>query len=243
MNDDRMNDNGKKARQPGLVRLSARLMAVAGFVKPGSRVADIGTDHGYIPIYLVQTGKAISALAMDVRIGPLERAREHIREYGLDAIDTRLSDGLERLRPGEADTVIIAGMGGELEMKILEEGRGLWEHVGHFILSPQSEPGRVRRFLDENGFSIEDEAMVKDEGKFYTVMSVVRGRMGHMSQAQYHYGKILMDRKDHTLKEYLDRERARVEIILRSLADQGKPPVPALVEELSRMKEAQDEMQ
>ena len=134
----------------GVVRLSLRLKAVADFVKPGSRIADIGTDHGYVPIYLAQIGRAAGAIAMDVRQGPLERAKEHIREYegwaiqhagnsrqqDPCAIEARLSDGLKELRPGEADTVIMAGMGGELEIRILEQGRHMWDSVSHWILSP-----------------------------------------------------------------------------------------------------------
>ena len=137
----------------GVVRLSLRLKAVADFVKPGSRIADIGTDHGYVPIYLAQIGRAAGAIAMDVRQGPLERAKEHIREYegwaiqhagnsrqqAPCAIEARLSDGLKELRPGEADTVIMAGMGGELEIRILEQGRHMWDSVSHWILSPQSD--------------------------------------------------------------------------------------------------------
>ena len=89
------------------VKLSARLAAVAALVEPGSRVADVGTDHGYIPIYLVQTGIADRALAMDVRPGPLERARAHVDRLSPECrerIETRLSDGLKALSPGEADT-------------------------------------------------------------------------------------------------------------------------------------------
>ena len=115
MTDKINNSETKKTR----LRLSERLKLVASFVPEGSRVADIGTDHGYVPIYLAETGKIKSALAMDVRKGPLARADEHIEEYRRDAgdaaisIETRLSNGLEKLHAGEADTVIIAGMGGD----------------------------------------------------------------------------------------------------------------------------------
>lgn len=157
------------------MKLSPRLLAVTSFVKKGSRVADIGTDHGYVPIWLIEEGIADSALAMDVRKGPLERAESHIRLYGLeDRIQTRLSDGLKELRAGEADTVVIAGMGGELVIHILEEGRHVRDTVKHWILSPQSEPDKVRRYLEKNGFVTEDEVMLIDEEKYYTVL-LVRG--------------------------------------------------------------------
>ena len=96
------------------MKLSERLNTVVSFVKPGSRVVDVGTDHGYVPIELAQRGIISHGLAMDVRKGPLERAKEHIRQYGLeDVIETRLSDGICQLQDHEADTVIVAGMGGE----------------------------------------------------------------------------------------------------------------------------------
>ena len=118
----------RKRTKRQTMKLSKRLEMIASFVKPGSRLADIGTDHGYIPIALTERGVILSALAMDVRKGPLERAREHIGEAGLaEQIETRLSDGLEKLKAGEADTVVIAGMGGELEIHILEEGRHIWD--------------------------------------------------------------------------------------------------------------------
>ena len=96
------------------MKLSKRLETVASFVPKGSNIADIGTDHGYVPIYLVREGQAEHAVAMDVRKGPLERARAHVEAAGLGSrIDVRLSDGLAGLKPGEADCVVIAGMGGD----------------------------------------------------------------------------------------------------------------------------------
>lgn len=256
MNSDRRDNRTKKDHngQTGPVRLSARLQTVAGFVRPGSRIADIGTDHGYIPVYLAQTGRIRSALAMDVRPGPLERARAHVEEYGIRAacpIELRLSDGLKELKPGEADTLIIAGMGGELIIRILDEGRHVWEETEHFILSPQSALDKVRTYLAAHGFMIEDEAMVKDEGKYYTVMSVAKGSMEYGSQVHYLYGRILIQKKDRVLMEFLKKEEHRLKGILRSLKErEGIPETEARssarrarMEELTWIKEAQDEMQ
>ena len=106
------------------MELSKRLYAVAGLVTKGASVADIGTDHGYIPIYLIEQGISPKAIALDINKGPLERARMHIVGHGLkDRIETRLSDGLEAVMPGEVDTMIAAGMGGGLIIKILTEGK------------------------------------------------------------------------------------------------------------------------
>ena len=108
------------------MQLSKRLSAVAEFVTPGGCLVDVGTDHGYVPIALLEQQKISSAIAMDVNRGPLERAREHIAQYNMgDYIETRLSDGLHALRAGEGDSLLIAGMGGGLTVRILSEGEPL----------------------------------------------------------------------------------------------------------------------
>ena len=138
------------------MQISKRLETVAGMVTSGRTVADIGTDHAYIPIYLIQENRAECAVAMDVNRGPLQRAKEHILQYGLeDRIDTRLSDGLAALSAGEADSVIIAGMGGPLTVRILEEGADRLENCAELILQPQSEIGLVRSYLQEKGWRAE----------------------------------------------------------------------------------------
>ena len=194
------------------LRLSERLKLVASFVPEGSRIADIGTDHGYVPIYLAEIGKIKSALAMDVRKGPLARADEHIEEYRHDvgdaaiSIETRLSNGLEKLQAKEADTVIIAGMGGELEISILEAGKQLWSSIRHWIFSPQSDLEKFRRYLKENGFFIENEAMILDEGKFYTVIKAGFGTNEKdacvcKTLPEYRFGAVLIKRRDAVLKQ------------------------------------------
>lgn len=230
------------------MKLSKRLELVASFVPEGSRIADVGTDHGYIPIELVKRGLCPSAVAMDIGKGPLERAREHIREQGLEEkIEARLSDGLSALKPGEADTVVIAGMGGELVIHILEAGRHMWESVKEFVLSPQSELDKVRKYLEENGFAIQKEAMVVDEGKYYTVMLVKRGVMQYGSQAEYRYGRLLIQGKDPVLSAFLKKESERLRGILTGLEGQDTEGAAAaridLKEQLSWIQEAYMQME
>ena len=147
-----------------------RIAAEAAKVTEGY-VADVGTDHGFVPIRLVESGKVKHVVAMDVRKGPLAGASEHVREYRMeDQIETRLSDGLEKLKPGEADTVIIAGMGGELMLRILKDGAHMQGSLKHYVLSPQSELSTFRHGLEELGLSIEQEQMLLDEGKYYVVI-------------------------------------------------------------------------
>ena len=203
--------------------LSKRLLTIASFVPPGSRVADVGTDHGYIPIYLVKNGVAKSAIAMDVRSGPLSRAAEHVAEYGLsDSIELRLSDGLGSLSAGEADTVVISGLGGPLMMDILERGRQTAETVNCFVLSPQSDIPGVRVFLRENGYRIRREAFVKEDGKYYTVMQVVHGTDRPGRVVDDLYGRDLLERGDPVLGEFLQKQRERCEKLLPELAASPK---------------------
>lgn len=230
------------------MKLSKRLETVASFVTQGSNIADIGTDHGYIPIYLIKEGIAHSAIAMDVREGPLKRAGAHIAMYGLeDRIKTRLSDGLKALSPGEADTVIMAGMGGELVIHILREGRHMWKTVDHFILSPQSDLGQVRRFLLGHGFMISEETMLEEDGKFYTVMKAEPGSMEYGGEGHYRYGKYLIEKKNPVLRCFLEKERQLKEGILSQLAakdtDGARERILTLRQELQWIKEVQDEMQ
>ena len=179
------------------VQLSDRLRAVASLAAPGSRIADVGCDHGYIPIYLYLEGRIPGAIAMDVNRGPLLRAEQHIREYGLGKyIETRLSDGVKALAPGEADTVIIAGMGGPLMEKILTEGRSVLESVSELILQPQSEIGAFRHYLLEHGYRITAEDMVFEEGKYYPMMKVLHGEQSYGDETEYLFGRGLLDSRN-----------------------------------------------
>ena len=208
------------------VRLSRRLSALAEMVTFGNRLADIGTDHGYIPIYLVSEGKIPSALAMDVKKGPLERAREHVAEYQLQSqITLRLSDGVQELRKNEADTVLIAGMGGGLVQKILSEGSQQLEDVQELILQPQSEIQQVRCYLRTHGWKITEEDMIEEDGKFYPMMKVVRGQAEPLEREeqtmQDFFGPILLLRKHPVLLQWICREQEISERILEQLQQQA----------------------
>lgn len=196
------------------MELSKRLYAVAGLVTEGASVADIGTDHGYIPIYLVQQKIASKAIAMDINEGPLERARIHIADSGLsNQIETRMSDGLLAVTPGEVDTMIAAGMGGGLIMKILEEGRTVAAQLKYFILQPQSEIARVRKYLLQNNMKVIREDMVVEDGKYYPMMLVIHGEDTDYSEEELEYGRELLKSGHPVLLEYLKREkRIRLDI-------------------------------
>ncbi len=203
------------------MELSKRLQAVADLVKDSNTVADVGTDHGYIPIYLVRTNKCKRAIAMDINKGPLLRAQEHINAYHLEeCIETRLSDGVCNLKPGECDCVVIAGMGGALITRILEEGKEVFHSLREFVLAPQSELSKVRQYLYENEYCIVEENMVLDESKFYTMFRVVNTVMEEYNKVEMQYGKLLLEQQNEVLKAFLLKEQSVKEMILAGLNQQ-----------------------
>ena len=216
------------------MQLSKRMKAVADLAGMGDCLADVGTDHGYIPIYLLEEGRFHRGIAMDVHEGPLLRARENIQSHGLsDRISCRLGDGLERLGKGEADTVVIAGMGGSLIIRILTEGEEVLKEVSRLVLQPQSEIAKVRDFLQEQGYQIEKEHMVLDEGKYYQVMRIGHGRMEKLLPEEAKYGSFLLKENDSCLKGYLNREEQKFREILESLQDGGNEKTKKRMEELN----------
>lgn len=220
------------------MKLSDRLQAVASFVTPGLRVADIGTDHGYIPIYLTEQGIIPYAIAMDINKGPILRAQENIKENGLEKlIETRLSNGFDKLEPGEADCAVIAGMGGELITNILNNGRNVVDGLKELVLSPHSEVWLVRKYLHNNDFKIIDEKMIIDEGKFYTIIKVVKGKDEIYSEEDYMYGKILIEKKDEVLMKYICKEYNKVEKIFENIRKNGTDNTKSRISELEKEKE------
>jgi len=200
------------------MKLSKRLQTIADFVKKGAVVADIGTDHAHIPIYLIKNNIISRAYACDINAGPLEKAEENINYYGVKNIELRLSNGLEKLKTDEADTVIIAGMGGELITDILERGRRFFDTERKFILSPHTKIDEVRKYLLSNGFEITKEDMCIDEGKFYTVMEVKYTENKEMySEAELLYGKYLIENKHPVLLRFLKKEEAKYISILSNI--------------------------
>lgn len=204
------------------MRLSDRLMTVASFVTGGLKVADIGTDHGYVPIYLVKNGICPKAVAADINQGPVQRANKHIKENGLsEYIETRVSDGFEKLNVGETECAIIAGMGGELMIHILEQGYNIVNTLEELILSPHSEIFLVRKYLHSINYKIADEKMLIDEGKYYTVIKAVHGVDCKYNYCDYKYGKILIDRKDEILKSFILKEMDKIIEIKNNLKISG----------------------
>lgn len=155
-----------------ILRPYGRLSLCAEMVREGSRLADIGTDHGYLPIELCLKKKIPSALACDINPLPLRSARENIAKFGLsDKIQTRLSDGLQEVRTDEVDDVVIAGMGGELIRDILCAAPWIKDEKKRLILQPMTHHEDLIQWLYQNGFAVNAQKAALDEGKYYTILS------------------------------------------------------------------------
>lgn len=212
--------------------LSERLLHIADQVHAGHTLADVGCDHGYLPIRLVQNGRMQRAIAMDINKGPLQRALGHIEREALGAyIETRQSDGLEKLGPGEADAVIIAGMGGNLTIDILTRGEAVVRALDQLILEPQSELSAVRVFLRENNYFIEAEDLVLEGGKYYPILRVLpkkpsdvlafSGESGLPVPVLDAYGHRLLGAHHPLLLSFLEKEREQCGQILAGLPTKG----------------------
>ena len=159
------------------MKLSGRLAAAASLIPNHKVIADIGTDHGYIPVYMCQEGHCPKAIAADIMPGPLQAAVTHVRQSGLaDRIDCRLGDGLTCIQTGEADGAVICGMGGPLIVSILQASPVVWQEMEFLVLQPQSDSGAVRQYLYEAGWHIEAEEMLVEDGRLYEMMRAVPGR-------------------------------------------------------------------
>lgn len=152
-----------------LFQLSPRLALCAKFVRSGSPLCDVGTDHAYLPIRLLKSGVIPTAVAADVNQGPLDSAAQNAERYHVgDSLSLRLSDGLREVAPDEADDIVIAGMGGELILRIIEETAWLRDKTKRLILQPMSAADDLRCGLSRLGFEIGEELAVEDSGKVYT---------------------------------------------------------------------------
>ncbi len=173
------------------MRLDKRLSMVANLVRKCDRIADIGTDHAYVPVYLIENEIVKSAYAGDVRQGPLDNAKKTIDERDLsDKIIPILSDGLKNI-PHDCHDFIIAGMGGELIAKILSDSPWVEEKDNHFVLQPQTHQEDLRRFLFTNGYEILKEEVVRDGRHLYlAIEAIYNGEKRDFSEADCYIGKV-----------------------------------------------------
>jgi len=220
------------------MKLSKRLLAVASMVSEGKVTADVGTDHGYVPIYLVKQGICPFAYACDVNKGPLDKAREHIVEEEMeDKIFLQLSDGMKELKGKDIESVIIAGMGGELICKIIEESPIL-DDITELIVSPHHDVNRVRETLLDNGFNIVSEKMILDSDKYYNIIKSQKSdKVDSYTPFELKYSKKLFEEKDEVFKEYLKNMMNKYSIIISRLENSRKEDTNRKNEILTNMDE------
>lgn len=193
--------------------LSKRLQCIADYIRPEDRIIDIGTDHAYIPIWLLQKDPGASAIATDIRSGPLDRARADAERYGVaERLTLLLCDGLTLCEPESVDTVILAGMGGETMIGILEAAP--WTLGKRLILQPQTKQRELRDWLKSHGYGIVDASLVHDNGRIYLVWLVTAGEMPQFRGVD----DALLRKRDELLKPYLEEQIKRMRKQLNGVA-------------------------
>lgn len=238
------------------IKLSARLMMSINMTEPCRTVADVGCDHAHTCIWLIKNQRAGHCIGMDVRTGPLGKATENISLYGCEnEIELRLSYGLDELKKGEADTVIIAGMGGELVKDILERD-GQHSGIVHLknngeeprnsarpvlILQPQSHIYEVREYLEELGYVIDDEDMCEEDGKYYVSVRAVpaeslkRVQAHSLSEAEKYFGPVLLAKRHPILKEFLEIEYRKKKHMLEQIGRSETPEAAQRMDEVKHL--------
>lgn len=211
---------GRGARQ--LFSLGSRLALCASMVRQGAALADIGTDHAYLPVWLAKKNRIRSAVASDIRPGPLHRARDNIERYGVsDLVSARLSDGLEEIEPEEAEDVVIAGMGGLMMIHIIQAAPWLKDPNRRLILQPMTSVKELRGFLVREGFCVLQEKAAVEDSHVYSVMQVnFTGRKQSVSELFYYIGRMTAETPEE--RTYLAVQKRRLEKKSRGLLKAGE---------------------
>lgn len=223
------------------IELSPRLAAVGELIPEGLPLVDVGTDHAYLPAALVQAGHTPCAVAADLRQGPLSRAKETVRECGLNGkIGFRLCDGLTGIRPEEAGCIAIAGMGGETIAHILSAAPWVRERAVPLVLQPMSTQRELRQWLGENGYTILREKLAQEGETIYTILLVQAGEMPPMTAAELEAGRLDRDPLRGALLEKLSAKVRRAAAGLERARQEGagvrRKALLALGNELDEMK-------
>jgi tRNA (adenine22-N1)-methyltransferase len=186
------------------MKISPRLKSTADLIKKGSYPADIGTDHAYIPIYLIKTGICDKAIAADIKKGPLLRAERNIKIYGMqDRISIRRGSGLSPIEIGEVDCAILAGMGGYLICNILDKDKRKAKSIEYFVFQPMQAPEVLRKYLYHNNYRIIDEKLAKEDDKIYQVITAEHGTEYVEDDIYFEIGKNLINSRDPLVNEFL----------------------------------------
>jgi tRNA (adenine22-N1)-methyltransferase len=200
--------------------MSNRLKGLVSEIDIPCSVADIGTDHAYIPIYLAQNFECEKVIATDAKLGPYQVAKENIKSFDLeDKIEVRLGQGLDVLKPHEIKTVVIAGMGGNTILEILEGNEGVRDSIVRFILQPMNASASLRKWLINNHFQIIDEKLIKDNDKFYEIIIIEAGQEVILDEFLLEIGPRLIEKESKYYRDFLHNKRRRWQQILSSLPE------------------------
>lgn len=211
-----------------MISLDHRLTAIASFVPHGCIPLDIGTDHGRLPVYLIMSGVCKKVIASDISAPSLKKADSLIRKCGVaDRVEVRLGNGISVIAENEADSLIIAGMGGNMLISILEESRQRWGEFRSFILQPMSSQAELREYLVENGLCITDEEIAFDNGRYYEVMLVSHGRQKPLSELECIVGPVLAQKQGTQYSGYFQRKIRSVSKALDGVLASDKPEIRA----------------
>ncbi len=196
--------------------LTPRLRMIASLVPECESLCDIGTDHAYVAIYLAKKGIAKKIIAADIKKGPLMQAEKNIALFEVDSkVETRLSNGFEKISVGEAECAIIAGMGGETIAEILENEKG----CRYFVLQMQTAHKYLREYLSSHGYVICDEAVCKEDRKMYTAILAMRGEGQNLSETEKEIGPVLIKKRPPLFYDYVRYRLYEVETILKNMKD------------------------
>lgn len=203
-----------------MIKLSQRLQAIADMVPKGARVADIGTDHGFLPCWLAQQKQVEQVIACDVNAQPLALAQKNIGDYNVaDIVITRLGDGLKVIKPGEVDVVTIAGMGSSLMLEILEASPLVVDGLRRIILQPNVGAEAVRVWAEKSRWQIVREDLVQENDRFSVIIALEPGRsLQPMSAVELYLGPQLLADQHPLLGLYISREWDKAREILAQLA-------------------------
>ncbi|MBZ2175715.1 class I SAM-dependent methyltransferase [Schnuerera sp. xch1] len=200
--------------------LSERLQSIADFIPNNTIVGDIGTDHGYLPVYLIENKIAKKVIATDISNNSLNKIIQFVESRCLkDFVDIRLGDGLEIIKPFEIDTVVIAGMGGILIKDILNKNKDIAESITNFILQPNIATKELREYLYQNEFEIIDEKLVEEGNKFYEIIYAKKGKMYLKDNIYLELGEKLILNRNPLLKRFIYHKIGILEDILQQLQD------------------------
>ncbi len=196
------------------MKLSKRLISISNFIDDNSKVIDVGCDHALLDIYLFKNKKNISLIASDVRSGPLKQAKRNIDKYNCD-IKVKLGYGISTIE-SDIDTVVIAGMGGDTIIDILNSDSNLLVNVEKMVLSPQSEWMKVRKVISSLGFYISNEILVEDSDKYYLIIEAKKGHKDY-NDLELEYGPLLLKNKSLEFLSYYKKVLAEEEKVLEKI--------------------------